>query len=133
METKDKKILIIEDDSRSLKLLEYLLANSGSLETASNGREGLEKLKKSYFDAVVSDVDMPYMSGLELYVEAEKEDPDLKNRIIFYSAMCSSDCMAFFREKELCFIRKPSSIHLLREMLEHILEKGFIKPEDKTY
>ena len=44
-------------------IAQYLLIDGHTVETASNGREGLEKFKERYFDLVVTDRAMPKMNG----------------------------------------------------------------------
>lgn len=60
------RILIVEDDKQLLHLLRRLMAEHFLVETASNGEQALEVLKKKRIDLVVSDVMMPEMNGLEL-------------------------------------------------------------------
>jgi len=64
---KNKKILLVEDDHETRKVLEVLLANEGyKVISAANGLEALRKLDKASPDLVVSDVRMPVMDGVEL-------------------------------------------------------------------
>lgn len=61
------KILVVEDDHISLKLIEFTLKNFGhDVLTASNGKEAWDILEKEFISVVVSDLMMPEMDGLEL-------------------------------------------------------------------
>ena len=70
-----RKILIIEDDWRNMKLVRDLLRHSGyeTLE-ATNGAEGVEMAKASLPSLVLTDIQMPVMDGLEV-TRAIKADP----------------------------------------------------------
>ena len=85
-----KKILIIEDDL-NIQTLEkdYLEANSFSVQTASNGKDGLQLALNEEFDLILLDIMLPEIDGLEicrrirdvldipiLLVSAKKEDLD---------------------------------------------------------
>ena len=85
-----KKILIIEDDL-NIQTLEkdYLEANSFSVQTASNGKDGLQLALNEKFDLILLDIMLPEIDGLEicrrirdvldipiLLVSAKKEDLD---------------------------------------------------------
>jgi DNA-binding response OmpR family regulator len=61
------RVLLIDDDARLFELLdEYLRTNGVELAYASGGRRGLERLGADSFDAVLLDVMMPDLDGLEV-------------------------------------------------------------------
>lgn len=66
--TEDKiKVLIVEDDSFSLKYFETLISIEGyDCRIAENGKIGLEVFKEFKPDIVLSDIQMPEMDGLEM-------------------------------------------------------------------
>ena len=59
-------ILIVEDDDSLRRIYTHYLANNFIVQTASNGHEALEQLKSNKIDLVVSDINMPEMTGLSL-------------------------------------------------------------------
>lgn len=78
-----KKILLIEDDPFLVDIYSTKLKESGfSVEVASNGKEGLEKIKKEDFDLVVLDIVLPQMDGWEVLREVQN-NPDLQETRIF--------------------------------------------------
>jgi two-component system phosphate regulon response regulator PhoB len=61
------RVLCIDDDTRLYELLaSYLGENGVHLEHASDGRQGLATLERGVFDAVLLDVMMPGLDGLEV-------------------------------------------------------------------
>ena len=61
------KILICEDDDMMLKAVEFKLTREDhEIISAKNGKDGSELLKKEQFDMLITDLLMPYVSGLEL-------------------------------------------------------------------
>ena len=61
------RILIVDDDEIALELLRDTLADAGyEIHSATNGREGRELLRQSGSRIVISDWDMPEMTGVEL-------------------------------------------------------------------
>jgi DNA-binding response OmpR family regulator len=61
-----KKILVVDDDDFTLKLVEETFARTGNdIYTAANGLEGLQIFYKQQPDLVILDVMMPVMDGLE--------------------------------------------------------------------
>ncbi len=79
-----KKILVVEDDSAIRELISEILEMEGfSVESAKNGREALRKISelerkssvqdvRKEYAGIVSDIDMPEMSGIEFAKEMEK-------------------------------------------------------------
>jgi CheY-like chemotaxis protein len=65
--TRPLRILVVEDEPVPLEVVADCLRGDGhAVETATNGREGLQKFQAGWFDVVVTDWAMPEMSGLEL-------------------------------------------------------------------
>ncbi len=78
---KDKPvILVVDDQSQSVELLEAHLVGQGyEIVKAASGEEALEKLSGGQIDLVLLDIMMPRMSGLEVL---EKLRADEKTRLI---------------------------------------------------
>ena len=63
----EKKILLIEDDAASLKLLQYALAQHGyEVFAASNGPDGLRQVREDRPDLVILGAMLPWMDGFEV-------------------------------------------------------------------
>ena len=76
-ELKTLRVLIVEDEPKILSLVqEYLAADRHSVEVATDGRDGLEKLRTGKFDLIVTDRSMPRMNGEQLAVAAKRMRPD---------------------------------------------------------
>ncbi len=74
-----KKIMIIDDEPDALTYLTTFLEENGyATVTASNGEEGLEKVKSDPVDLICLDIMMPKKSGVGFYRMIKKEE-NLKN------------------------------------------------------
>lgn len=118
-----KKVLIVDDDLKSTKLLSMLIGNQDSIETASDGMEGLKKINGQRFDLIISDVHMPGMNGIEMYIEAKKSDPKIKDRLLFLSATSNPEMISFFKEHNLVYMGKPSPVTQIRKVMREIINK----------
>ncbi|MBI4523300.1 MAG: response regulator [Deltaproteobacteria bacterium] len=77
---KRKSLLVVEDSITARSLLKSILEAAGyEVKTAVDGVDGFTQLRSGEFDIVVSDVDMPRMSGFDLTakIRAEKRVSDL--------------------------------------------------------
>lgn len=67
MENNVNKILVIEDDILMVKILEFVLKKEGyEIIIAKDGIEGLEKIKTLNPDMIITDIILPFKSGLEI-------------------------------------------------------------------
>lgn len=65
---RELKLLFVEDEEDLLSIIsDALLKLGANFSTATNGLEALEIVEKeSNFDAIITDINMPYMNGLDL-------------------------------------------------------------------
>jgi CheY-like chemotaxis protein len=69
------RILIAEDNPALANVLRFNLQRAGfEVVAAGNGREALELAERQPFDLIVSDQNMPEMTGLELCAELRRRD-----------------------------------------------------------
>ena len=81
------KILIAEDEPIMRKTLELRLKKDGhEVIAAADGREALQRLSDTNPDLVITDIMMPYASGLEIVGEVKKRS-DKKIPVIILSSM----------------------------------------------
>lgn len=73
------KIMVVDDMSTMRRIVKNILKQLGfsNIEEAENGQEALTKLKTERYGFVVSDWNMPIMSGIDL-LRAIRADTDLK-------------------------------------------------------
>lgn len=81
--TSTPRILLVDDDTALLRLLEMRLQASGyDISCAENGEEALELIRQHSFDLVLTDLRMDGMDGLMLFSCIQQEQPDLPVIII---------------------------------------------------
>ena len=85
-----KKILVIEDDKIINNIIEFLLKKEGyQIEIALDGVEGYEKIESYQPDLVITDIMLPYKSGLEITSFCKKMQPAIP--VIVISALGKED------------------------------------------
>lgn len=76
-------ILIVDDDEDAALLLRDMLRRRGfGVEAVHSGRKALDRLDTAPADVVVTDVQMPGMSGIELCLELNKRHADQLSIVI---------------------------------------------------
>ncbi|NGZ15639.1 response regulator [Vibrio aestuarianus] len=110
MERRSTKVLIVEDDEISQLILENQFNQIGLLcDISSNGGEALMKMKKTNYDVVVTDINLPDFDGYS-FAKTVKENVGLygENIIIGYSSDDLND-VSKRAYLDLCML-KPSAM-----------------------
>lgn len=111
------RILVIDNDVAILELLRNFLILSGFyVRAARDGLSGLELLKHETFDIIITDCDMPGMSGIELTALLRSINPSLY--IIGMSADSKKE--DFLKAGADLFVSKPFK---LSSLLEEIVKR----------
>lgn len=80
------KVLIVDDEEMAIKLVEHQMKLEGfEILTTTDGREAIELIKSENPDLVISDIMMPFMSGLELLEHIKSETKKIP--VILISAL----------------------------------------------
>lgn len=83
---KPVEILLVEDDKFLRQLYYDGLSLAGfNVDVAVNGSDALGKLSGKGYDLVITDMKMPVLGGMELYLRSTDKYPELKDRFIFMS------------------------------------------------
>ena len=131
-ESRQPRVLIIDDESAILDTLRILLKKRGfDPETAQGGRSGLEALTKSRPDIVLTDIRMPGVSGTDILEEARKLDPELPVILMTAQATLQS-AMQAVNEGAFYYIQKPFSNDELLAILQRAAEQRKLKTENRA-
>jgi putative nucleotidyltransferase with HDIG domain len=127
------RILVVDDDSAICELLITKLKASGFIsQSCSSGEEALELLSNASFDAIISDLKMPGISGLELLEEARNFAP----RTAFLMATGVSDVavgVAAMKQGAADYLLKPFQMEAVVASLRRALEMKRMELELADY
>jgi PAS domain S-box-containing protein len=80
------RVMLVDDEPLIAQTMERLLRKDYEITIALCGREAIDRIEQGgRYDAIVSDVMMPNMTGIELVEELQRVAPDQARRIIFLS------------------------------------------------
>ncbi|HET6151171.1 MAG TPA: sigma-54 dependent transcriptional regulator [Polyangia bacterium] len=122
-------ILIVEDDAAMREMLREALEDDGYVvETAVNGRAGVERVKKGGIDLVVSDVKMPEIDGLDMLREIKAVSPS--PHVITITAFGSIDtAIRAVKLGAFDYITKPFEVDQLILSVEKALSERELRSE----
>ena len=126
MSNPDMKFLIVDDFSTMRRIVRGLLKEIGynNADEAEDGAVALTMLKATKYDFVVSDINMPVMTGFEL-LTAVKADDSLKHLpILMVTAEArKEDIVRAAKDGAAGYIVKPFTKATLEEKVQKIMQK----------
>jgi len=97
-----------------------------SVKSATNGYEGLEIYKSFEIDLVITDLNMPIMSGIEMLKRIKRLNRNQKS--IVYSAYSEFEYYSKLKEINVDkFIKKPISSNIFLEEILNVVGKDYIR------
>jgi EAL domain-containing protein (putative c-di-GMP-specific phosphodiesterase class I)/CheY-like chemotaxis protein len=122
----ESKILLVDDDREILTVLERALTNGHTrVLTANTGAAALAQLSEHNFDALVSDIQMPGMSGLKLLRAVREHDLDLPV-VLMTGQPDLKGAAAAVEHGAFQYLIKPVTLDRLRAVVERAVNVGRI-------
>ncbi len=117
-------MLVVDDDPHIRRVYRRVLSAAGHLVVeACDGQEAAEALDAAGFDAILSDVSMPGVGGLELLRIVRVHDPDVPVILVTGQASVES-AVAAVEHGVLRYLLKPVETSRLRTEVERAVELG---------
>ena len=127
MESKQRKILIADDEPDILEIISYNLNNEGyQVFTAKDGNEAIEKAKEVHPDLIILDIMMPYKSGVDVCRVLRSQTAFEDTLIIFLTAL--NDDTTQIKSLEIGaddYITKPVSPKVLISRVNAIFRRVY--------
>lgn len=115
-------VLIVEDEDDLREVLETDVAEMGyQTLSAKNGLEGLEKLRFSPVDVVLSDINMPELSGLQ-FLKAARSQGFYMPFIVLSAYGTRAEAIELMQLGAFDFLEKPCKFEKLKETLKDATE-----------
>ncbi len=124
------KILVIEDNEVLLKTVEFKFKKEGfTTYTANNGKEAIKKIAGINPDLIITDINMPFMSGLEVISFIRNELNSKVPIIVLSSVGLEKTVLEAFALGATDYITKPFSPNELLTRVHKLLPKNV--PQDE--
>jgi CheY-like chemotaxis protein len=128
------RVLVVDDETVVAHTLKVLLQGEHDLVVAQSGAEALELLQidsetSPPYDAILCDLMMPGMTGMELFEVLRREHPALAGRVVFMTGGVSMMRVSEFLESvPNAKFEKPFDIAELRRCLQRLVASARAKP-----
>jgi two-component system response regulator ResD len=132
-----KRILIVDDEPHMTLVLKLYLQRAGyEVDNVINGKIALDSILKNAPDALVTDIQMPIMTGKELCIAIEEQLPQRGFPIFVMTSMTDREHRDWTQKiNNLKFLEKPLSMRAITRELEkyfstqdlnHVVDGGVI-------
>jgi DNA-binding NtrC family response regulator len=111
--------LIVDDEPHLLRALEMILSAEHDVTTYMDARLALDAIERGEpFDLILSDVNMPVLSGMDLYERAHRTQPAVAEAIVFMTAGLTTNTLReFVRRMPNLLLQKPPDLTALRMLI----------------
>lgn len=126
------RILVVDDEESIREFLEIMLRKEGyEVTCAEDGQKAIDVLKKKAFDMVVSDLQMPNLTGLELLKQVRDQHPDMLFMMItaFGTTETAVEAMKLGAYD---YLTKPFKIDEVRINIANALRSKNLEVENRT-
>lgn len=123
-QTKAMKIIVVDDDVIMLKAIKNMLSKEGyKVFATTDAEDALDTIRDEgdLYDLVITDIMMPYLSGIELLERIRKVNKKIP--IIIISALDHQEViLTAFQEGAEDFVKKPIKLDELRLRVKRVLD-----------
>ncbi len=125
-------ILIIDDEKAIRKTLTEILSFEGyKIDEAADGEEGLKKFREKTYDAVLCDIKMPKIDGIDFLQKAVEINADVP--VIMISGHGNIEtAVEAVKKGAYDFIQKPPDLNRLLITIRNAMERNTLVNETKT-
>lgn len=121
-----EKVLLVDDEVDFLEVMEERLTARGiEVSTSSSAKDALEQIDADAFDAVILDLQMPGMDGLEALQQIKERRPEIQVILLTGHATVEKGVEAI-KMGAMDFVEKPADIEVLEDKITKAHKKKMI-------
>ncbi len=124
------RILVVDDELSMREFLSILLEREGyDVAVAGSAEEALRMMESALFDMVLSDVNMPGLSGIELLARIKEKSPE--TAVLMLTAYSAADqAVEAMKLGAYDYIGKPFKNEEIKQLVKNALEKQGLRREN---
>ena len=120
----EARVLVVDDEKSMRDLLAITLQKAGyEVTLAEGGAAAIEAIRRDPFDAIITDLRMPKVDGLQVLRSAKEQSPD--TAVIMVTAMASTEtAVEAMKLGAYDYITKPFKLDVLKKSIRAVLGLG---------
>src|ERR1043166_5076984 len=126
------RVLIVDDENSILLLLKEALTAWGyQVATANTATDALAVVRTQVFDAAITDIRMPDMSGLELLKQLKAHDESIEG-VIMTGYPTIPSAVEALKEGASEYLPNPLLLDEVKHLMQRLMERRFLRGEGHT-
>jgi len=127
-----EKVLLVDDEKDFIEALGERMGNRGmNVSTTTSAKDALKKVEEEPYDAIILDLQMPEMDGIEALKAIKKKNPDMQVILLTGHATVEKGIEAM-KLGAMDLIEKPADIETIAEKIKKAQANKIILVEKKT-
>jgi DNA-binding NtrC family response regulator len=124
-------VLLVDDEEQFLKVLSQRMEGRGlKVDTATSGEDAIKRVQGKSFDAIVLDLAMPGISGIETLKRIRSENPDVQIIMLTGHGSLEKGVEAI-KAGAVDFLEKPADMNKIMEKIAEAKNKRVLLVEKK--
>ncbi|MBI4859130.1 MAG: response regulator [Candidatus Riflebacteria bacterium] len=125
------KVLLVDDEEEFVEALAERMTSRGiQVDTARDGKEAVDKQEEKDYDAIILDLSMPGMDGLETMKQLLLKNPDLQIILLTGHASLEKGVEAV-KAGAVSFLEKPADLNKLMELIKEAKAQKMLLVEER--
>ena len=127
----EARVLVVDDEKSMRDLLAITLQKAGyDVTLAEGGAAAIEAIRRDPFDAIITDLRMPKVDGLQVLRAAKEQSPD--TAVIMVTAMASTEtAVEAMKLGAYDYITKPFKLDEVNLIIKNALERKHLRAENQ--
>jgi DNA-binding NtrC family response regulator len=126
------QVLVVEDSKPLREMLVHVLKDDGThVDSAKDGKEGLDRYYSAPYDLIITDLNMPEVTGTELIKKIREQD-DLVEFIIITGYASLESAVEAIKAGAFDYIIKPFKVEELQVAVRNVRDKVILKKKNKA-
>jgi len=127
-----EKVLLVDDEKEFVEALGERMKNRGmNVTTTTSAKDAINKVKAESYDAIVLDLQMPEMDGMEALKVMREIKPEMQIILLTGHATVEKGIEAI-KMGAMDLIEKPADMEMITEKIKKAQAKKMILVEKKT-
>lgn len=121
-----KKVLIVDDENVIRDILTRILSERGyTVDSASSGQEGLNKIESSGYDVYILDIKMPGVNGQDMYETIGSRYPKMVEKVVFITGdTITKSTLEFLESTQRKYFGKPLDFIKLIKTVDELVSSA---------
>ena len=124
------RVLVVDDEKDIRTLLSILLTREGyTVDTASGGKDAINKSVETFYPLIITDIKMPDLSGIELLKFVRENSPG--SIVILMTAYASNEtAVEAMKQGAYDYITKPFKVDEIKLIVRNAMERQLLREEN---